>query len=77
MAGDAEGQGGAEEPGDPNGLEGHQGLGGMGDAGAGMAGAPEPAHDLTLQDLAETPCQAWADRPWQGLVDMLCLGQVD
>jgi hypothetical protein len=32
---------------------------------------------LTLQDLAETPCQAWADRPWQGLVDMLCLGQVD
>ncbi|KAJ1058375.1 hypothetical protein K5549_021619, partial [Capra hircus] len=42
--GGAEGQGGVDEPGDPDGLEGHQGLGGMGEAGAAMARAPEPAH---------------------------------
>ena len=44
VTGGAEGQGGVDEPGDPDGLEWHQGLGGMGEAGATTARAPEPAH---------------------------------
>ena len=39
----AEGQGGTDEPGDPNGPERHQGLTGMGEAGAASSGAPELA----------------------------------
>ena len=76
MAGGAEGQGGVDEPGDPDGLEWHQGLGGMGEAGATTARAPEPAHvphtpgpgrdalpSLGRQDLAGPGRHAM---PWPG-----------
>ena len=43
VTGGAEGQGGVDEPGDPDGFEGHQGLRSMGEAGAAMARAPELA----------------------------------